>query len=40
MVLVYLQKDDDGDSLDEGEAPEDTIGNVINTNALKHNYDY
>ena len=37
MVLVYLQKDDDGDSLENREAPEDTIDKVINTNALKHN---
>ena len=36
MVLVNIQKDD-GDSLENREAPEDTIDKVINTNALKHN---
>ena len=36
MVLVYIQKDDE-DSLENRESPEDTIDNVINTNALKHN---
>ena len=35
MVLVYLQKDTEGDSLENREAPEDTIDEVINTNALK-----
>ena len=35
-VLVYLQKKA-GDSLEKGEAPENTIDNGINTIALKHN---
>ena len=34
-VLVYLQKEKVGDSLEMREAPEDTIDKV-NTNALKH----
>ena len=29
-----------GDSLEVGEAPEDTIENVTNTNALKYNKSY
>ena len=36
MVLVYLQKEKVGDSLEMREAPKDTIDKV-NANALKHN---
>ena len=35
--IGLFTKDDDGDSLEKREAPEDTIGKVINTNALKYN---
>ena len=38
-VLVYLQKEKVGDSLEMREAPKDTIDKV-NTNALKHSNDY
>ena len=34
-VLVYLQIEEAEDSLEKGEAPNDTIENGINTNALK-----
>ena len=37
--IGLFTKEDDGDSLIR-EAPEDTIGKGINTNDLKHNYDY
>ena len=30
----------EGDSLEKGEAPEDTFNNDINTNALKHKYGH
>ena len=33
---IGLFTKEDGDSSEEGEAPEDTIGKGINTNALKH----
>ena len=32
--------EDEGDSLEKGEAPEDTFNNDINTNALKHKYGH
>ena len=35
--IGLFTKEDDGDSLEIREAPEDTIGKGINTNALKHN---
>ena len=33
--IGLFTKDDDGDSLENREAPEDAIDNIINTNALK-----
>ena len=33
----FIYKEKVGDSLEIREAPEDTIGKGINTNALKHN---
>ena len=35
--IGLFTKEEAGDSLEIGEAPEDTIDNDINANALKHN---